>query len=70
MGGRDLYVELGDGLPQKIWGGGLPIDSPPNISRSSVIGCLGKYELTKNSVMEEFVLVKLEVTSHMRCTST
>src|SRR6218665_3683551 len=30
----------------------------PNISRSSVVGCLAKYELTKNGVMKEcFVLV-------------
>jgi len=39
--GRDL-----GGLSPKIWGGGnRPCIRPPNIWRSSVTGCMWKYEL-------------------------
>jgi len=45
-------------------GGDLGVNGPcirsPNISRSSVIeiGCVPKYELTKNGEMEDFFLNK------------
>jgi len=42
--GRDLG-ETGGRSPPKIWGGGTAHASvPPNILRSSVVGCAGKYE--------------------------
>jgi len=53
MGG-DLG-ELGDGPPSLRWGG-RPMHPSPNSSRSSVIGCARKYELTKSGVMEDFFL--------------
>ena len=44
---------LGDG-PPKICGGGGPCIRPPNILRSSVVGCVRKYEQSKKSVIKEF----------------
>ena len=49
--------EQGDGSP-KIWGGGdRPGIRPPNISRSSVTGCVWKYKLSKKGVMKELLSV-------------
>ena len=59
----DIHVGLlaggdlgGDGL--QIWGGDIPCIRPPNILRSTVIGCEAKYELTKKSLKEEFFVLK------------
>jgi len=41
---------VGDGPPKFEVGDSLCI-RPPNISRSSVIGCVRKYELSKKSVI-------------------
>jgi len=46
MGG-DLGETGGRCPPQKNWGGDGPCIRPPNISRSSVIGCMAKYELAR-----------------------
>jgi len=59
MGG-DLG-ELGDGPPKKLRWGTAHVFIPPNISRSSVIGCVAKYELTKKGVMEEFIVLKYRI---------
>ena len=46
MGG-DFNRGTGDGPSQNLrWGDG-PCIRPPDILRSSVIGCVAKYELTK-----------------------
>jgi len=58
MGG-DLG-RTGGTVPQNLrWGDG-PCILPPNILRSTVIGCEAKYELTKKGVKEEF-LSEMEV---------
>ena len=44
--GLRLRGNWGDGFP-KIWNGDGPCIRPPNILRSTVIGCEAKYELTK-----------------------
>ena len=44
--GRRLRGDCGDGTPKFEVGDG-PCIRPPNISRSRVIGCVAKYELTK-----------------------
>ena|SRR6218665_1721963 len=50
----------GGTVPQNLrWGTDGPCIRPSNILRSSVIGCVAKYELTK-SVLEEF-LSEIEV---------
>ena len=36
-------------------------DGPPNISRSSVIGCVAKYELTKKRCHEGMFCSEMEV---------
>ena len=48
---------MGDGAP-KFEVGGRPYIRPPNILRTSVIGCEAKYELTKNGLQEELWVVK------------
>src|SRR6218665_2726186 len=52
--GRRPRGDWGDGPPQNLrWGDG-PCIRPPNISRSSVVGCAQKYEKSKKSVIKEF----------------
>jgi len=59
MGG-DLG-DWGDG-PPKFEVGGTPMHSPPpNISRSSVIGCVVKYEVTKRKCHEGMFYSEIEV---------
>ena len=49
--------ETGGWSPQKNYEvGDGPCIRSPNISRSSVIGCVSKHELIKKGVMEEFLL--------------
>jgi len=43
-------------FPKKIEVGDGPCIRPPNIWRSSVIGCVAKHELTKKGVMKECFL--------------
>ena len=45
---------LADGPPNLRFGGGRPMYPSPNISRSSVIGCVTKYEVT---IIEELFLI-------------
>ena len=63
--GGDLGGAWGTG-PSKIWGGGQPMHPSPNIPRSSDIGCVVKYELTKKICHEGMfcceVFVKKRVT--------
>ena len=54
MGG-DLWETAGDGLTQKCEVGDDPSIRPPNILRSTVIGCEAKYELTKKVSMKNCV---------------
>ena len=54
MGG-DLGGTGGPSTPKFELGDG-PCNRPPNILRSSVIGCLEMYELSKKGVQEEFFL--------------
>src|SRR6218665_626574 len=46
MDGRRLRGDWGDGSP-KFEVGGRPVHPSPNILRSSVIGCVRKYEVSK-----------------------
>ena len=55
--GRRLKEDWGDG-PPKVRGGGRPMHSSLNISRSSVIGCVAKYEVTKKGVMKKCFVMK------------
>ena len=48
----------GKTVPQKCEVGDGPCICPPNILRSSVIGCAAKYELTKTGVMKECFVLK------------
>ena len=48
--------DLGGTVPQSLrWGDG-PCIRPPNILRSSVVGCARKYEQSKKSVIKELFL--------------
>jgi len=40
-------------VPTKFEVGDGPCIRPPNISKSSVIGCVSKYEVTEKGVMKE-----------------
>ena len=51
---------IGRTVPQKFEVGDGPCIRPPNISRSSVIGCVWKYQLGKNGVMEDFFCSELD----------
>jgi len=53
--GRDLGEDWGT-VPPKFEVGDDPCIRPPNISRSSVIGGVEKYELTKKKCHECFVM--------------
>jgi len=52
--GRRLREGLGEG-PVRILCGGGPCIRPPNFLRSSVVGRVRKYELSKKGVIKEFV---------------
>src|SRR6218665_3909425 len=55
--------DLGGRSPPKFeMGAGLCI-RPPNISRSSVIGCVSKLKLSKKGVIKEFFVLKLRTFS-------
>ena len=53
--------DLGGAVPQKPEAEGRPMHSSPNISRSSVIGCIAKYELTKKRCHEGMLCSETEV---------
>ena len=48
----------GGTVPQDLRLGTAHASVPPNILRSTVIGCEAKYELTKKVVKEEFCVLK------------
>ena len=54
MGG-DLEENWGDS-PPNFEVGGLPMHPSPNIWRSNVKGWAGKYKVTKNGEMKDFLL--------------
>jgi len=56
--GSFMGGDLGGTVPLKCEVGDGPCIRPPNILRSTVIGCEGNYELTKKSVKEDFFVVK------------
>jgi len=56
MDGRRLRGRGMGGSLQRKWGGGRPTHPCPNISRSTVIGCEAKYELTKKVLRMNFGL--------------
>ena len=60
MGG-DLAGPGGTGSPPKFEMGDGPCIRPPNIWRSSVIGCVQKYELSKKNVSSRIYLSEIEV---------
>ena len=59
MGG-DLGGTGGTVLP-KVEVGGRPMHPPPNILRSSVIGCVAKYELAKKRCNGVIICSEIEV---------
>ena len=52
---------LGEGPPQNLRSGGRPMYPPPNISRSSVIGCVWKYELSKKKCDDGIFCSEIEI---------